>query len=1367
MVDSVRDAFAIISDAWRDGRPIVPLFGAGFSAGAGIPLTGGMVDYLAKVHWHFSQGDKTDLLEPRETAAKLLTTGWPEPHELNAHILQQWRGNARALAKWTARDQERGMEPLSVVSKPLGVLPAIVERVLRELGLSNDPNRWLVLLQKLCDGKQDLKDLFFARLEQGRRPATSHQLAAFLAGLMGWQLVLTTNFDTLLEQALRSQSLDPAIYELPEQGQAPDPQLVRSHFSIVKLHGGAFGRLMSETLNYSLPTEDRNRLLGYFPKNPLVVVLGYGGGDQRVMSLIKDLVHTDGEPYTGHGCTAPRVLWVHRCDRPRVVERIQDGLHERAGLLVTYQYRNGGRFLQELYCRLASSHPVSSAYYRAFPHMGPSTANALSSADPPPDAPVVVFHCARAGSGTSTALARAVENLSHEVIWCDLEAIATVDGLVTYLQNRFRRFDAGLPSFAFFQTDGHRLSALPGSEDPRVHYILQAMGRGRYAVAIDSLGEFGASFHSYTGALPPNSQEARLVTQERKRLQDFLMALIKRHQQFGESRLLFAHTYLELGKESVDAEARKSGKAFVHRLQEMGEESPESIHVIRVRSATGARGGASRDQIRAAAIKRWKKWRKKDPRKYVAIALAACFRRRRDLVVLRRLLFKVVCHPARPGRAKLDEVFAKLGGFSMSGWESGIGHPDRDEIDAFLAGLEPLLVQQEGGFYWMHSISRNGIYRKVCELVGPAIAHAHDLIAAYYYNDLFRPSNDPAALFEYVFQRLMSIHWSEDRRERLHRLHDLTGVLHRERDHILRDTHAGSLLRCISRCREVALEDEPEGEGEQAEVQDELRRVLCELEAEACRQACLFERCKDIRHRQIEHRLRTLLKDHGAHDLAKEVTQLANELVNGQPQKVFHSLVQRLLPKLSAPFPVRRQEQFASVDLGVLFRLLDHVVEVAACMASLGNEDAAKQLLGLVRAVCKLALNKEAPEAARYLLQLFRAIGDVAADKLVRLICAALANCPREVRRQVQDVRVRCAFRLMEVNLRSISPWAKDSRPARESSLHAAIDEYTEGQHVLQEYTGWQDRHYDKYVCFLNTLRARAAYLPHTRDRWDKERPGKAGGRPKRATTCKGEFALAYLFLDAARSQIRRPMKGSDFSALAIILLHRAECLMLHADDELDKASAGDAEKASAKSKLDRARTALHQAHTFLERGRPQVWAWTWLRVLEAQLEHEVIVWHLGGGAADEQAPRECAAALRKGLRSVRIGLDSCRPSAQREKEMKILWWQFYACVVLKDLTTAPTKEKALEERGTLLNTWKQLNAEAGLETLYRANESMAEHHLVPGNIAADLPLTRKALLAVEDRLLRVQGMPLFREGDARRKGPKRPAPSRAGSGSA
>jgi hypothetical protein len=1302
MSGAAEDPFSVLSNAWRDGRPIVPLFGAGFSAGTGIPLTAQMVDYLAKVQWHFSRVNKTDLTEPHETAAALLEKGWPEPHDLTAEILQESEQNQEILRRLNDQDKKKGNPPLPNATRARDVPQAVVARVLRELGLANDPNRWLVLLQRLCDGNQELKDLFFARLERGRRPATAHQLAAFLAGLMRWQLLLTTNFDTLLEQALRSQSLDPTIYEIPEQGRAPDPQLVRSHFALVKLHGGAFGRLMSENLNYSLRRADREHLLGYFPPNPLVLVLGYGGGDRRVMSLIEDLVHNeDDRPYPQYPLDGdtPRVLWIHRTTVPDSVERIRKRLDRCKGRLVPYPYRNGGRFLQELYCRLATSHPVSATYYRAFPHMPPRTPNSSAKpADPPgkpadpPDEPMAVFHGEQAGSGTSTALAKLVERLPHEIIWCDLETVATVDGFVTYLQNRFRRFDPDLPPFAFFQTDGHSLSVLQPDGDPRVEYIVRAMQRGRYVVAIDSLGEFGTSFYSYTDAPSPDSPELERIRKESDEIRKLLENLIERRNDFGESRLFIAHTYLQTDDSSTDARARNDWQSFVNKLREEAEKAQPDILFTEFSSPSapadfiaqiGDPSLTGRSLAEIAEVL-WDRWQKDEPRKSWALALAACFRRRRDLVVLRRLLFKVVC--SREGVAKeygdLEELFGAVGGFSVSDWETGVKHDDREEIDRFLAGLEPLLMRQEGGFYWMHRVVRDQVYRKVRDSVNEdALANVHDLIATYYYTDVFRPSNDPAALFEYVFQRLLSIA-SGKRKDRIHRLHDLTVVLKRERDHLLRDTHPGSLRRCILRCRDIALKDETKADGDDdlTRVRTELRRVLCELEAEACRQASLFSVCAEIRHRQVKDRLSLFLKQCGEETPEAKINTLGGELAAVHVLEVLRQLVEKILPML------QKQPGSAAEQFSPLFRLLDHLIEISVCQFALAKEEPeeerARELLRQVREVCGFALDEAGP----------------------------LKNCLREMASQIHDVRVRCAFRLMEINLGSMSAWEKG--PQRKPLLDEVIGEFTEGQRILQEYTGWQGRQYDHYVCFLNTLRARAAYLQHPR----------------------GEFALAYLFLDAARGAIRRPVRGSDLSALATILLHQAECLMLHADDEL-KASPGPSEMASAKVKLDRARTALKQGHTFLERGRPQVWAWTWLRVLEAQLEHEQLVWSFDNRTTETDALYD--ETLRKGLTAIRIGLDSCRPNKRREQELEVLWWQFFICFMLRP--SRPAMAMAAEER----DAWQRLNQETGLDAFYEKRSKKIED--IAGESDVPTPLTRKAILALEDRLLKLEGMPLFR----------------------
>src|SRR5262249_5758445 len=149
-------------------------------------------------------------------------------------------------------------------------------------------------------------------------------------------------------------------------------------------------------------------------------------------------------------------------------------------------------------------------------------------------------------------------------------------------------------------------------------------------------------------------------------------------------------------------------------------------------------------------------------------------------------------------------------------------------------------------------------------------------------------------------------------------------------------------------------------------------------------------------------------------------------------------------------------------------------------------------------------------------------------------------------RGQVDDAQVRCAIRLMEARLGAVCPWSVDKD---DKNISAAIAAFEDGQKVLQEYVGWRDRKYHNYACFLNTHRARAAYLD-------------------------GEFSQAYQFLDAARAAIRRPDRGSEFSALAIVDLHHAECLVHHADAILkNPKGTHDASPRAAKEKLKRAQT--------------------------------------------------------------------------------------------------------------------------------------------------------------------------------------------------
>ena len=60
---------------------------------------------------------------------------------------------------------------------------------------------WRVLLRKVAGHRPEKVDYILDRLIRGWSPSTPHRFVAFLARALGWKLILTTNFDTLIEQA--------------------------------------------------------------------------------------------------------------------------------------------------------------------------------------------------------------------------------------------------------------------------------------------------------------------------------------------------------------------------------------------------------------------------------------------------------------------------------------------------------------------------------------------------------------------------------------------------------------------------------------------------------------------------------------------------------------------------------------------------------------------------------------------------------------------------------------------------------------------------------------------------------------------------------------------------------------------------------------------------------------------------------------------------------------------------------------------------------------------------------------------------------------------------------------------------------------
>jgi len=238
--------------ACQAGRAIIPIFGGGISVESGIPVGAQITEYLSRVKYLSD-------LECWPTREFLLAKGWPSRHELNAELNARHAGHWQAgpgapgggqqtlteiLAATRARlnlealasEVERSHPTLAHACRSMGSAKH-PQQLLGELNVLREPKDWMPILQHLTGKNDSLVDSFFDRLVRDRRPSTAHQLIALLSQRLAIRLIFTTNFDDLIEGALREEELRPVVYEIVKGAGFPDLTLVRRHLSVIKLHG--------------------------------------------------------------------------------------------------------------------------------------------------------------------------------------------------------------------------------------------------------------------------------------------------------------------------------------------------------------------------------------------------------------------------------------------------------------------------------------------------------------------------------------------------------------------------------------------------------------------------------------------------------------------------------------------------------------------------------------------------------------------------------------------------------------------------------------------------------------------------------------------------------------------------------------------------------------------------------------------------------------------------------------------------------------------------------------------------------------------------------------------------------------------------
>ncbi|WP_227255071.1 SIR2 family protein [Frigoriglobus tundricola] len=813
----------VLVAARNDGRPIIPLVGGGVSAESGLPTSPGLTQYLGAFHLYVRRkvflppalrpdgsrpgwvpkplADALKQYADNRLSAFVHDHNWIDPHQLTDEL---WA--------WLRHSEPQRSAPLQP-----GLLDRRINEELDLLARDHYPHRvdalaagqgddwnpapgtlwratgdWKDLLRRLTGFERDHAEQLFTRLHRFARPALGHRVLGFLIRVLGAGQVLTVNIDSLLEQALAAEGIGYRPFTLEEGRLYPSPRQLTDAIGVIKLHGGTDRLLLDERLDQPVEDETLRRFHNAFPSDGLLMVVGCGGRDRRVLDLIERGVLAR----EGNHDTADRVVWLHHEDpAPRPVDEFS---RRHPGRVLTAGITSAGLFLRHLYGALTGRHAASPSAY-SVQSEGPALFDVDTQLplvfrdDETEHADDVLLYNNEvetfflfdnrdrqrtvAAPTASERLAQWMNRLCARdgltPIWIDLEGQYTLPGVVGAVIDQCRRYDPELTP-AVLPLDSHVWTNASPDLEKAVNRVAEALRRGRYFVALDGFELFPWPQTYHHGA-PQDARGDEVAAANTSALALFVQQLVRCVGGLGSSRIGLA---VNAGRTRVrGGKTQNSGG----RTAEVLARTVTEIRNQLCGPVTGLRipplglpdfSTAVRSDERLAGIlqpvpegaARALSGPDADLKAQLALFAICCFRRTRSLVGLHAILGPLlrgrVCRDDRPGNGPAAEV------------------------DAFLDRLtEPecrYLMAVEGGLYWMNRELRNEVYDTHSRLAYTTEIHKairdkrvetgtlaqllllclhQNAIARNYYFDTFIPSRDPHAFFEYVYHRVSSIRY--------------------------------------------------------------------------------------------------------------------------------------------------------------------------------------------------------------------------------------------------------------------------------------------------------------------------------------------------------------------------------------------------------------------------------------------------------------------------------------------------------------------------------------------------------------------------------------------------------------------------------
>jgi hypothetical protein len=459
-----------IREEIREGYGFLPFVGAGFSVTAGIPIIQQLTNYLQRCICVAlgAEDPSAELWNPR-------TDRWPpfidrvrtRPSDFWLHLMRAKYDKQAALKK---RGQvaypELYLEAFGAMAEWRAALAFLSRIVLRPErsghGTKSQPC--------LAAQEPDVVDACFREVMQHKRPTLNHRMLASLSSLLRIDLILTTNFDNLVERAFEVSRIPLEVFDVHIGDRLPEFTAVSPVRSIVKMHGSQRSLRADYSLDDAPSHEDRETICEYlagkklnaepgqhFTRNHLIL-MGIGASERRTLEFVFHAYNFFDDLkvfwicYSAH--EAAKIREYVRANHPALR---RDATKNRCRFYVL-QHTDAGLLFLHLYQSIRKSLPATgtifpSATRLAFPPL-PSHATGLknggtkeytefkdaleklirSTKKESKRLIVVASNAETCGIDTGSATVFRMLEGDHTCLWLDLDDIHSADGVFEAFQ---------------------------------------------------------------------------------------------------------------------------------------------------------------------------------------------------------------------------------------------------------------------------------------------------------------------------------------------------------------------------------------------------------------------------------------------------------------------------------------------------------------------------------------------------------------------------------------------------------------------------------------------------------------------------------------------------------------------------------------------------------------------------------------------------------------------------------------------------------------------------------------------------------------------------------------------------------------------